>query len=299
MGSPSRPRRNRTAPARGIAACRYRLSPSSICESRCLWRASSTPGTSSWSIRSGTGTGAASTVPNHGSRRRTACWWESRFSASRHQTTPRRRFWSPCSVAFRRASCTSARLCSAWCRSTSSDSRRFSRISICSPAGRTSFRIRYSHLRATARYTGPRARLLEVKHPGNINPPHALLEIESQDEVVHQLLALMPQVWNFHGRVSWARHCVVGGELDLVFTQHLSLHNEALRCQRVVIVSFVPVHWVVIACFSEVPHRLLLGLCQPIDMPCLRCSHPLEPSDRHWLAHCPHGEVVRLELEDV
>ena len=75
----------------------------------------------------------------------------------------------------------------------------------------------------------------------NLNLPHAVLEVESEVEVVHQVLDLRQQDWDELCRVSRARHFLVCAELDLVATQHLHLHIEALRYQRVLIVRFVQV----------------------------------------------------------
>ena len=66
-------------------------------------------------------------------------------------------------------------------------------------------------------------------------------------------------------------------EIDLFFTQHLHMHIEALRCERVDIVRLVQFGRVVNARFKQLPHRLVIRLCEPVDLSGLRCSHPLEP----------------------
>ena len=78
---------------------------------------------------------------------------------------------------------------------------------------------------------GEPARLLEAKHPVNINQVHAVLEVEAQVELMHQVLAFRQKVWNELRGLCRARHFVVRAELHLVLTQHLHLHIEALRCQ--------------------------------------------------------------------
>ena len=88
-------------------------------------------------------------------------------------------------------------------------------------------------------------------------------------------------------------------EVDLVVSHHLPLHIVALRCELLVIVRLMEIHRVVKARLNELPHLLILCLCEPVDLSCLRCSHPLEPTDRHWLTNCPPLEVVRIELDDL
>ena len=86
---------NRTAHARWIAPRRGRPSPPSTWASRWLWWAFPPPGSSSWIIPSGRGTCKPSTVPIPWRQRRSACWWASWNSSSRHPTSARRRFSSP------------------------------------------------------------------------------------------------------------------------------------------------------------------------------------------------------------
>ena len=133
----------------------------------------------------------------------------------------------------------------------------------------------------------------------NIEQSHPVLEIEAEVEVVNQVLALRQQVWNELRRMSRARDFVVCAEIVLAVSQHLLVHIEAMLGQRVDIERLVQFHRLVNACFNDVPHWLVLRLCQPVDLACLVCTLPFEATDQHWLSHCPPEEDVPVEVYDV
>ena len=76
----------------------------------------------------------------------------------------------------------------------------------------------------------------------NISQPHAVLEVESQVEVVHQVLVLWQELGNELPRVCRASQCVLCAEIHPVVTQHLHLYITALRCLRIGNVRLVQDH---------------------------------------------------------
>ena len=125
-----------------------------------------------------------------------------------------------------------------------------------------------------------------------------MLKVEAQVEEVHHLPSLRQQVRNDFRRVRRARDFVISAEIDLVAIQHQHFRIESLRGLRVVFVRYVQFHRVVNARFTEVPKRQVFHLRAAVDLTCLRCSDPLEPTDLHWLAHSPPVKVVGLKIDE-